>query len=396
MAASAAPARIPRKQPGPAPSIPIWLDRHGWTSIPRNAFKELGRRLDYLAFRCFGIIYEETLGKPEKPDWASVTEKRLADWTATTPEAVLLALKKLDQTGLIEREKRGRAYVYRPSPDYPERLKAIEVREPKKLPTEGEREERKRVIALKAEMVCPACGAAGAGLTCSACGVTSQVSQVYDLGDGRISTVAPLGAEIIGHAPASNTQSPDWVSGPERAPASSSPAVEPATGPQQNQGHTSEYPNSRLGIVAELKRVLAPYLARPDVLGKIPGGRIFERTLENLAGAPVERLLNLVAAETPQRWRKYGSKLLPCLATDAHETHRQLSEQVVRQQQEAAEFEPTLESVRVAFQFAFGPDWEGHQDRDGFQARFAHLRAECPDLVAQVEAENRSGHADPP
>lgn len=102
--------------------LPDWLTAQGYTPVPRGLFRELGRRLDYAAFLCLGIIFEETVGKPRAagsapPEMSEpISETQFARWTGLSTRGVRQALAQLDSLGVIRRQKRGREYCYAVEP----------------------------------------------------------------------------------------------------------------------------------------------------------------------------------------------------------------------------------------------------------------------------------------
>ncbi|HVX66878.1 MAG TPA: hypothetical protein VHA11_09770, partial [Bryobacteraceae bacterium] len=209
--------------------MPSNFPTQGFTRLPQHFFERLLAAVSPSCVALCGIVLERTIGLPRKagtpaPEWCAPSEAELGRVLRMTEQGVRKLITEArtciaddpeSPLGIIETRKAGRTVELRFVFENYRRIKPR--REAKELPTKAEREERRQVLAKKAELVCPV------GMQC-------PVTEVYL--NGHVTNVPPAeGVEIIRLDP-ENTETPVSVSGPAEQADSrmvSTPAEQPDT-----------------------------------------------------------------------------------------------------------------------------------------------------------------------
>ncbi|MGE5569818.1 MAG: hypothetical protein ACM3S5_12340 [Rhodospirillales bacterium] len=263
------------------------------------------------------IVLDRTLGARRRrgtppPEWCELKESDLAEKLRVTPQAVRKVIREAES-------------CIQDDPDRAKRLGILQVqqarvgvrlrfafealpslkptREPKKLPTKAEREERRKVQAFSAKITCPK-------------GQDCPVDELY-LPNGHLTNILPAGAEVIRH----QVDEPDEVATP----------VAPS-GHQEQPQVATPVATSKPSQLEELRAEVEPILL--TTLNKTLDDGLARKILAELGDIPPTGLGAFVQA-TPLRLRKlrqYGSGLLLSFAREFAEAERKL--RAARQQEQ--------------------------------------------------------------
>ncbi len=397
---------IPATAPTPIDAVDRQLAGKWRTSMPYGFFKKAGRSLSYSALLCVCIINEEQQ-KPrgknqDAADWVKLSEQQLAEWIGVTDRAVRKALDEAERCidnsdpanplGVIRSKPDGKGRVYQVAHDY---FRHLPYKEPKKLPTKAEREEKAKNTGtpVPVSLACPH-------------GKTCPVEEAVQLEDGTVTnrppeentgTPVPVSepkkrssklVNIVAKPTKQAESATDLIPQPMNGGADRSQSVTGLGAPERCQ-HSSDT-GGALGapdfstVRAAIDKVCLP------LLGKAVDDQILRGIQDRLArgNTPADSFIALL--HRPATLNKLGGRngshgLLLLLADDAVRTWSALAQKPGSSAAPAAA--PTREEMvaMLAQDMIWVEEFPGHVSTPDVQKRLSQAWADDPELYEAAQ-----------